>query len=68
MDPYAPLPAPPIPLRGWAIAANILLPILPARDSTDRGNALTIVGEFVTGTADADQYTGMTAGATMPNV
>ncbi len=68
VDPYAPLPAPPIPLRGWAIAADILLPILPARDSTDRGNALTIVGEFVTGTADADQYTGMTAGATMPNV
>ena len=46
----------------------MLLPIIPAKDGTDRGNALTLTGEFVTGTGDADQYTGMTAGATMPNV
>jgi hypothetical protein len=68
VDPYAPLPAPPIDLVGWAVAADILLPIIPVKDSTDRGNALTLTGEFVTGTGDADQYTGMTAGATMPNV
>ena len=68
VDPHAPLPAKPIPLFGWAIAANVLLPIIPAKDGTDRGNALTLTGEFVTGTGDADQYTGMTAGATMPNV
>ena len=46
----------------------MLLPIIPAKDGTDRRNALTLTGEFVTGTGDADQYTGMTAGATMPNV
>ena len=68
VDPHATLPAKPIPLFGWAIAANVLLPIIPAKDGTDRGNALTLTGEFVTGTGDADQYTGMTAGATMPNV
>jgi hypothetical protein len=68
VDPHAPLPASPIPLIGWALAANVLLPIIPAKDGTDRGNALTLTGEFVTGTGDADQYTGMTAGATMPNV
>ncbi|MGO9664050.1 MAG: hypothetical protein ACLP66_12165 [Polyangia bacterium] len=68
VDPYAPLPGPPIPLIGWALAVNALVPIIPARDGTDRGNALTLTGEFVTGTGDADQYTGMTAGATMPNV
>jgi len=68
VDPYAPLPAPPIRLLGWAAAFNFLLPIIPAKDATDRRNALTITGEFVTGTGDADQYTGMTAGATMPNV
>ena len=68
VDPHAPLPASPIPLIGWALAANVLLPIIPARDGTDRGNALTLTGEFVIGTGDADQYTGMTAGATMPNV
>jgi hypothetical protein len=68
VDPYAPLPGPPIPLIGWALAVNALLPIIPAKDGTDRGNAVTLTGEFVTGTGDADQYTGMTAGATMPNV
>ena len=68
VDPYAPLPAPPISLPGWAVAVDLLLPIIPVKDGTDRGNALTITGEFVTGTGDADQYTGMTAGATMPNV
>jgi hypothetical protein len=68
VDRRAPLPAPTIPLVGWAIAANVLLPIIPAKDGTDRGNALTLTGEFVTGTGHADQYTGMTAGATMPNV
>ena len=68
VDPHAPLPASPIPLIGWALAANALLPIIPAKDGTDRGNALTLTGEFVIGTGDADQYTGMTAGATMPNV
>jgi hypothetical protein len=67
VDPYAPLPAPPIPLTGWAVAANIIIPVIPVADSTDRGNALTLTGEFVKGTGDADQY-GMTAGATMPNV
>jgi hypothetical protein len=68
VDQYAPLPGPRIPLIGWAFALNALLPIIPAKDGTDRGNALTLTGEFVTGTGDADQYTGMTAGATMPNV
>lgn len=68
VDPYAPLPGPSTRLLGWAVAFNFLLPIIPAKDATDRGNALTITGEFVTGTGDADQYTGMTAGATMPNV
>jgi hypothetical protein len=68
VDPYAPLPGPPIRLNGWALAGDILIPVIPVKDGTDRGNALTLTGEVVTGTGDADQYTGMTAGATMPNV
>lgn len=67
VDPYAPLPTPPTPLIGWALAGNVLLPVIPVKDGTDRGNALILSGEFVTGSGDADQYTGMTAGATMPN-
>jgi len=43
------------PLLGWAIAANVLLPIIPAKDGTDRGNALTLTGEFGHSTGDADQ-------------
>jgi hypothetical protein len=68
VNPHVPLPAPRIPLLGWAVAVNVLLPVISARDGTDRGNALTLTGELATGTGDADQYTGMTAGATMPNV
>lgn len=68
VNPHVPLPAPRIPLLGWAVAVDVLVPLVPARDATDRGNALTLTGEFATGTGDADQYTGMTAGATMPNV
>jgi hypothetical protein len=68
VDPYAPLPAPRIPLSGWAVAVDVLIPVIPVKDSTDRGNALTLTGELVEGTGDADQYTGMSAGATMPNV
>jgi hypothetical protein len=49
---------------GYAIAVDALIPVIPAVDSTDRGNALTVVGEFATGSGDADEYTGMTAGAT----
>jgi hypothetical protein len=68
VDPYGPLPAPPIPLTGWALAGDLLIPLIPVKDSTDRGNALTVTGEVVMGAGDADQYTGMTGGATMPNV
>jgi hypothetical protein len=67
VDPYAPMPAPPISLTGWAAAANILLPIIPVADSAHRANAMTVTGEAVISTGAADQYTGMTAGATMPN-
>ncbi len=51
---------------GWAFAADALIPIIPAQDSTDRGNALTLIGEFTVGSADAEQFTGMSAGASFP--
>jgi hypothetical protein len=46
--------------NGWAVAASILIPILPAADSTDRFNKLTLVGEATIGSGYADQFTGMT--------
>ena len=48
---------------GYAVAVDALIPLIPVTDSTDRGNALTFVGEYTIGTGDADQFTGMTAGA-----
>ena len=48
---------------GYAVAVDALIPVIPAADSTDRGNALTLVGEYTIGTGDADEFTGMTAGA-----
>jgi hypothetical protein len=53
---------------GWALAADALIPVVPVRDSTDRGNALTLLGEFTLGTGYADQFTGMTAGAGFPSL
>ncbi len=54
--------------NGWAVAANLLLPVIPAIDNTDRANKLTLVGEFTVGTGDADQFSGMTAGAGFPKL
>ena len=51
---------------GWSVAADVLIPVIPVVDSTDRRNALTLIGEFTVGSADADQFTGMTGGATFP--
>ena len=66
VNPEGMLPAAPLKANGWAVAVDALIPVIPVKDSTDRGNALTLTGEFVTGSGDADQFTGMTAGATMP--
>jgi len=52
---------------GWAVAGDVLVPIISAADKTDRMNKLTLTGEFSVGTGYADQFTGMTAGAGFPN-
>jgi hypothetical protein len=53
---------------GWSIAADALIPLIPVVDSTDRRNALTLIAEFTIGSAEADQFTGMTGGATFPTI
>ncbi len=53
---------------GWAVAADAMIPIIPAIDNTDRSNALTLIGEYTIGSGDADQFTGMTAGASFPTI
>jgi hypothetical protein len=51
---------------GWGIAANAFLPLVPARSAADRGNALSLTGEFSIGSGISDLYTGLTGGALFP--
>jgi len=51
---------------GWGLAVNAFVPVIPARSATDRGNALSLTGEFTTGTGTSDLYTGLTGGALFP--
>jgi hypothetical protein len=50
-----------------AIAADLFLPILPARVDK-RGNTLSFMGQFVTGTGISDLYSGMSSGVMFPFV
>lgn len=52
--------------NGYGLAASLLLPIIPAKTVEDRSNALTLTGEFSTGTGVADMYTGMEGGSRLP--
>jgi hypothetical protein len=51
---------------GWGAAAQLLLPIIPVKTIKDRGNALTLVGEYTHGTGIADMYTFMDGGSRFP--
>ncbi|HVY31613.1 MAG TPA: hypothetical protein VHB79_33990 [Polyangiaceae bacterium] len=51
---------------GYGFAAQILAPIVPIKDIEDHGNALTLTGEFSTGTGIADMYTFMDGGSRFP--
>jgi hypothetical protein len=50
-----------------AVAVDVFLPVLPAREDK-RDNALSITGEFVTGSGIADLYTGLTGGVMFPYI
>jgi hypothetical protein len=39
---------------GWGFAADALIPVIPAEDEFDRGNKLTLMGLFATGTGIAN--------------
>jgi hypothetical protein len=52
---------------GWGLSADALIPIIPARDASDRGNRLTVIGSFVMGTGIADLMT-TGGGATFPTL
>jgi hypothetical protein len=50
---------------GWAVSADAMIPIIPARSPDDKSNALTAIGSFVKGSGDGDIY-GLTGGAAFP--
>jgi hypothetical protein len=52
---------------GWGLAVDGLVPVIPAENADDRGNRLTLVGGFVTGTGIADLITAG-GGATFPTL
>jgi len=52
--------------NGHGISVDVLLPIIPIKKIEDRSNALTVTGEFSTGTGIADMYTGMDGGSRFP--
>ncbi len=52
--------------NGYGVAAQILLPVVPAKTVEDKSNALTITGEGSIGTGIAELYTGMDGGSRFP--
>jgi hypothetical protein len=44
-------------VRGWGMAIDALVPIIPAGSAGERGNRLTLTGSFVRGTGIADLIT-----------
>jgi hypothetical protein len=56
-----------IPIHGWGISVDALIPVIPATDPKSV-NALTLTGSFVYGQATADLYTGLTGGASFPSL
>lgn len=54
-----------VSLSTEAIAVDAFIPVIPAKRE-DEGNALSLTGEFVTGSGMNDLYTGLTGGLTFP--
>jgi hypothetical protein len=54
---------------GWGLSMDALVPVIPAADANDRGNRLTLIGSFVTGTGIGDLITagGGASFPTLPN-
>jgi hypothetical protein len=52
--------------NGYGIHVGALIPVIPAEKVDDRGNALSLTGEFSAGTGIADLYTGMDGGHRFP--
>jgi hypothetical protein len=54
-------------VTGWGVSVDALVPVIPAKNSYDRGNKLTLTGSFITGTGIGDLIAA-TGGATFPTL
>jgi hypothetical protein len=52
--------------HGYGAAAQLLVPLIPAKTLERKGNSLTLTGEFSIGTGIADMYTFMEGGSRFP--
>jgi hypothetical protein len=56
-------------VNGWGVAANAFLPVIPAKSVDDRSNALSLTGEFSTGSGISDMYNSdLTGGVLFPTL
>jgi hypothetical protein len=62
---FSPTPANPQTGTAWGFAANAFLPIIPASGG-DLKNALSVTGEYTTGSGISDLYTNLTGGVAFP--
>jgi hypothetical protein len=61
------VPTQTVSLSTEALAVDAFIPVIPQK-SVEHGNALSINGEFVTGSGISDLYTGLTMGLTFPSL
>ncbi|HVU50163.1 MAG TPA: hypothetical protein VHL80_05735 [Polyangia bacterium] len=59
-------PSTTVPGTGWGVAGNVFIPVIPATSAKDRGNALSLTGEYSIGTGISDMYSDLTGGLLFP--
>ncbi len=64
---FSQVPGNPQKASGWGVAGNVFVPVIPAAGE-DLSNALSLTGEFSTGSGISDMYTGLTGGVTFPGL
>ncbi len=64
---FSQVPGNPQKASGWGVAGNVFVPVVPA-SGEDLSNALSLTGEFSTGSGISDMYTGLTGGVTFPGL
>jgi hypothetical protein len=64
---FSTVPGNPRKANGWGLAADAFIPVIPAAND-DLSNALSLTGEFTTGSGISDLYTGLTGGVLFPTL